>query len=295
MAEFVTGKPLKDCLRSIFVNAKRELIIMSPYINLSDDIRKLLRRHINKEHLHLIIIFGKNEKDPNKSLLEEDFYFFKQFRFVSIIYAPNLHAKYYGNDHESLTTSMNLIEYSLKNNIEFGSYFNHKLNIPTLFSEDSNVYNYVHRIINFKTNFIIFIKRPCFIYDTNNYNRNKYIDSYILYDQYNNRGEYDNKVQFTDFPQQLESADNDNKYVYCGFCIKCGKEIHFDISQPYCPKCKIDWEKDGAKELRYEEYDHFTGDPSCGNTCKKYPILKRNFKKANDFLGPFELNKNENY
>lgn len=295
MAEFVTGKPLKDCLHSILVNAKRELIIMSPYIALSDDIKKLLRRHINKEQLHIIIIFGKNEKQPTKSLSKEDFDFFSQFPFVSIIYVPNLHAKYYGNDRESVVTSMNLLESSINKNIEFGCYFSYKSNKPSIIPEDENVYEYVHMIIAHKTNNVIYIKRPCFTYDVNNYNRNKYIGSYILYNQYNSRGEYENKVQFTDFPPQLEYADNNNKYIYCGFCIGCGKEIHFDINQPYCPKCKTDWEKDGEKELRYEEFDHFTGELSCGNTCKKYPILKRNFKKANDIFGPFELNKNDNY
>lgn len=294
MAEFVTGKPLKECLRSILVNAKRELIIMSPYIALSDDIKKLLRRHINKEQLHIIIIFGKNEEQPNKSLHKEDFDFFSQFPFISIIYVPNLHAKYYCNENDSLVTSMNLLGYSIKKNIEFGYYYK-KTNLPKLFSESANVYNYVRFIMDHDTNSVIYIKRPCFKFDPHNYNRNQYIESHILYDQYNDFSEYDTGKRFEDFHLALEYADNNNRYTRCGFCIRCGKEIHFDIMQPFCPECRCEWEKNGTEDFAYEEFDHFTGEPSCGNTCKKYPILKRNFKKANDIFGPFDLSQNDNY
>ena len=50
----------------------------------------------------------------------EDFDYFKEFKNISIVYVPTLHAKYYANESKGVITSLNLYDYSFKNNIEFG-------------------------------------------------------------------------------------------------------------------------------------------------------------------------------
>jgi hypothetical protein len=58
-----------------------------------------------------------------KSWSIDDLDYFKGFRNVEIRYNENLHAKYYANESSSIITSLNLYEYSMKNNIGSGVLF----------------------------------------------------------------------------------------------------------------------------------------------------------------------------
>ena len=121
MAKFITGKELTEEVYDIIHKAKKDLLIVSPYIKLDDYFKKeLFENHKKNAELHIIIAFGKNEKNPHKSLKEKDLNYFKDFPNVSIIFIPNLHAKYYANENKGIVTSINLYDYSFKNNVEFG-------------------------------------------------------------------------------------------------------------------------------------------------------------------------------
>ena len=120
MAKFITGNELTEEIYEIIHKAKKQLLIVSPYIKLDDYFKKEVFKHqIKNDELHVVIAFGKNEKNPQKSFKKEDFEYFKEFRNISIVYVPNLHAKYYGNEKKGVITSINLYDYSFKNNIVF--------------------------------------------------------------------------------------------------------------------------------------------------------------------------------
>lgn len=118
MAKFVTGEELEKVVYDIIWDAENTLIIVSPYIKLDQYFQRLFDKHSNNPKLHIIIVFGKNEGAVNRSLSKQDFDFFKKFLNVSIVYVPNLHAKYYGNEKKGVIPSINLYDYSFKNNIE---------------------------------------------------------------------------------------------------------------------------------------------------------------------------------
>jgi hypothetical protein len=120
MAKFLNRFQSTDALKIIILEAERQLILISPYVKLNSDLRNSLSTHLNKPELELIIVYGKNEEDKRKSISEEDYDFFKSFSTVSIRYHKRLHAKMYANDVQCLTTSMNLHNYSLRENIETG-------------------------------------------------------------------------------------------------------------------------------------------------------------------------------
>ena len=96
------------------------MILISPYIKLSYELKRVLEAHRNKPKLELTIVYGKNEEDKRRSISDDDYDFFKTFSSVSIRYHKRLHAKMYANDFHCLITSMNLHDYSLKENIETG-------------------------------------------------------------------------------------------------------------------------------------------------------------------------------
>jgi len=120
MARFVTEDKLNSEIQTLFEEAKKELLIISPFIKLSDRLKDILKRRVADPELKVVLVFGKNESNKRRSLSNEDFSFFKQFANIKIYYEPRLHAKYYSNEKKAVLSSMNLLEYSQNNNIEFG-------------------------------------------------------------------------------------------------------------------------------------------------------------------------------
>lgn len=120
MAKFITGKELAEEVYDIIHDAKKQLLILSPYVKLDGYFKKLFSKHKNNSELHIIVAFGKNPRNPERSLKSEDLQYFMDFPNVSVIFIPTLHAKYYANEKKGIVTSINLYDYSFKNNVEFG-------------------------------------------------------------------------------------------------------------------------------------------------------------------------------
>lgn len=160
MNKFITGENLENAVYEIIWEAKKNLLIVSPFIKLDDYFKRLFDNHINNPKLHILIVFGKNETEKNKSLSNEDFNYFKKFLNISIVYIPNLHAKYYGNEKKGVITSINLYDYSFKNNIEFGVYS--ELNLLSKYRKnaDNEAWQTCYNLA--EKSEAIFIKRPVY-------------------------------------------------------------------------------------------------------------------------------------
>ncbi|MBR9847751.1 MAG: hypothetical protein GYB35_17400, partial [Algicola sp.] len=141
MSTFLTGKKLEEAIDNIIWEANEILLLVSPFIKLDNHFKELFKQHVYNDKLHIIIVFGKNEKKVSKSFSREDFDFFKKFPKVSIIYASKLHGKYYGNEKKGVVTSINLYDYSFINeNIEFGVYSEQSI-LDKIISTGNNVDN----------------------------------------------------------------------------------------------------------------------------------------------------------
>ncbi|WP_210416850.1 phospholipase D-like domain-containing protein [Echinicola soli] len=160
MSKFLTGKELEDTVYDIIWETENTLMIVSPFIKLDDYFKKLFDKHENNPRIHLLLVFGKNEKSVKKSMSKADFDYFKKFLNVSIVYVPNLHAKYYGNEKKGIITSINLYDYSFKNNIEFGVFSQQSLLGRFKQSADNDAWNECMEIA--ENNEVVFIKRPVF-------------------------------------------------------------------------------------------------------------------------------------
>jgi hypothetical protein len=136
MGKFITGKNLENVVYEIIWEAQQNLLIVSPFIKLDDYFIRLFDNHLNNPNLHILIVFGKNEREISRSLSKNDFIYFRKFLNISIVYVPNLHAKYYGNEKKGVITSMNLYDYSFKNNVEFGVYS--ETNILSKFTKNAD-------------------------------------------------------------------------------------------------------------------------------------------------------------
>lgn len=307
MSKFLTDKELEETIYDIIWQAEQSLLIVSPYIKLDKYFKDLFEKHINNHKLRLTIVFGKNEKDVNRSLRNTDFDFFKQFPNVSIIYVPDLHAKYYGNEKKGMITSINLYDYSFKNNIEFGVYSEQTILNKFSKSADNDAWNYCMDLAHdFET---IYIKRPVYKAKKAIINLGKeYIKSEVLLDLTDNfygkqKNKGDSGKRLDDFPDELDfnidtrpervwedieenhsepakqnGSQIDNK-SNVGYCIRTGEEIEFNPEKPMSTKAFKMWSKYGDKDYQ-EKYCHFTGEKSNGETSFARPILRKNWKKA---------------
>lgn len=298
MSKFLTGKQLEEAIYDIIWEAQQTLLIVSPYIKLDDYFKKLFNHHLNNPKVHLIIVFGKNEQNIHKSLSKDDFDYFKQFPFISIIYVPQLHAKYYGNELKGVITSINLYDYSFIHNIEFGVFKESGLFDKYKKSVDNDAWNQCIEIAS--TNEVVFIKRP--VYENRkmiiNLGKN-YIKSDILVDSTNkfyekNQVLIHNTKLLDDYPDELELGaislerpirkettppQLDKKSVpptitkpENGYCIRTGVTIKYNPKQPMSREAWLIWNE--YKNPHFpEKFCHKTGKKSNGKTSMNQPIL----------------------
>ncbi len=113
MAEFLNTKGLSEWIPKIINDTKRELVILAPYLQLSDKIYQCLK-DVNARGVETTLIYRENklnEKEKLKLLSLDN---------LNLMYHPNLHAKCLLNENYLLISSINLYEYSEKNNREMG-------------------------------------------------------------------------------------------------------------------------------------------------------------------------------
>ena len=256
---FLTGKELSEKIYDIIYNSEKYLLILSPFIQLDTYFKnEVFKTHLNNSSVHIIIGFGKNENNVNKSFKKEDFDYFMQFTNITIVYIPNLHAKYYGSESKSVVTSMNLIDYSFINNIEFGVYAEKKLISLNQNSFFESAVNTCFKVI--EEGYTVFVKRPKYekksIFEKNytgsdvdlnliddlikspnilkrkfsEFRKEKYVNS-ALKDKRKSREEY--------HIQNSNSQNEDAKKK--GHCIRCRTTISLNIKKPLCGNCYEKW------------------------------------------------------
>lgn len=159
MAEFLKGTKLVSEIETLIEKADEYLWLISPYINLYDRIKDILKLKKTSLTLSIIIIFGKNEED--KTLCREDFNFLKEFPNIIIGYEQRLHARYYASEDFSIITSMNLHQFSHNNNIEAGIKFKSREWLSLSGDGvDTGAFDYFNDVVDNAT--IIFQKEPVF-------------------------------------------------------------------------------------------------------------------------------------
>ena len=117
MAEFLTTTGTSHHIEQIIIKAKDTLTLVTPYLKLS---RTLTERLIDADRngVRITLIYGKSElgKSENERL--------SALKNLELWFCENLHAKCYHNEDSMIITSMNLYEFSEKNNREMGILIN---------------------------------------------------------------------------------------------------------------------------------------------------------------------------
>lgn len=196
MAEFLTTNGTSYHIENVIIGAKKKLTLVSPYLQISKTFFERLKDASSK-NVEIKIIYGKDELKPNeKNSLAE-------LKNIELFFFENLHAKCYFNESEMVITSMNMYEFSEKNNREMGVFIT-KLKDSELFDKAVNEANSI-----IQSSELIPLSRI---------KRNFYQNSEI------------NKID-----------NSKKKKPNRGYCIRCEQRIPYDIEKPYCWDCFSVW------------------------------------------------------
>jgi hypothetical protein len=144
MAQFLNTDGLREWIPRLISEAERELVIIVPYIKTSDLMyQKLIEA--NERGVESVIVYReealpKNEKDKLLAISN-----------LKLLHHPNIHAKCYLNQDSLIITSMNMYEYSEKNNREMGILFHPewmKRNLTSYTSVYDDTVEEIRNIIN---------------------------------------------------------------------------------------------------------------------------------------------------
>jgi hypothetical protein len=269
MAKFITGDELNSELSKLIETAEQELYLISPFIKLHERIKEKLRLLAKDPIVEIIIVYGKKRNN----LEGADLQFLTNLPNIEIRYEARLHAKYYANEVDGLLTSMNLVEFSHNNNIEFGVLTkSSSLSFWNRISADNEVddaaFNYFLDVV--ADSELCFKRTPKF--------KNEFADDP---DDYTHS---ETLVDTFTGSQTTSSFFDVRKQKAPGYCIRTGKQIQFNPQKPFTYEAFKDWAR--YKNRDYcEKFCHFSGELSSGETSFSFPIMKKNYKKAKEIFG----------
>jgi len=113
MAVFLNTKRLNHWIPQVIKEAKKEVVLIVPYISISRNILKALQ-DADKRGVQIFLIYRENK------LSTEEREKLKSISNINLLCHPNIHCKTYYNGEILVISSMNLYEYSEKNNREMG-------------------------------------------------------------------------------------------------------------------------------------------------------------------------------
>lgn len=116
MAVFLNTKKISYWLNRLIRESEKEVILIVPYIKTSKDVFNSLK-FADHNQIQITIIYRED-----KLTLEEKSKI-SQLKNLNLLHHPNVHCKCFFNGKMLILSSMNLYEYSEKNNREMGTLF----------------------------------------------------------------------------------------------------------------------------------------------------------------------------
>ncbi|MDQ0638168.1 hypothetical protein QF042_001733 [Pedobacter sp. W3I1] len=267
MIKFLDGDAISAKIIQTIKEADVYLTLVSPYIKLTNKIKsELTYLGKNKPEVEIEVVFGKNDKTPNKSLSNEDFEFLKTLQNIRISYVKELHAKIYCSEDRLMLTSLNLHEFSQAYNFEAAFVIEKPSSILAALNNSktelawNEALEFVDKVIESST--------PV-------YHKGKVYETSWLGFFTKLVEEYDEDNSETFFKKPMTTKDS----IHLGFCIRTGVNIPFNLKAPYSDTAYKSWKRYGNENYK-EKYCHYSGEISDGETSLKSPILKKNWKEA---------------
>ncbi len=202
MAEFLTTLGVSHEIEDIIIKANEKLILLSPYLQLSDILKQRLLDASNRG-VEIIVIYGKDELKSNERA------FLSDLDNLNLGYLENLHAKCYYNESKMVLSSMNLYEFSERNNREMGILIK-KAENKILYEDSLRECESIINISDIQVNGYCIVCRKKMKYNFN-----------------------------TPYCKEHYKKGKDGYYrVYSGsYCLLCGSKTRATKKKPLCKSC----------------------------------------------------------
>ncbi len=206
MAKFLTTAGTISAIEEIINTARNNIVLISPYVKVPATLYQNLSQ-ADVKGVSITMIYGKNKMmdlDVKRQL--------EKLKHCSIYFLENLHAKCYFNEDSMVITSMNLYDFSERNNREMG--------ILLTLVEDSDIYNNTYdeykRILGLSQ--VI----PTGTRDTEplHAEQTKQPPKKLIH-------------QESFLRRPISELFGPKK----GHCIRCGSRIDYDLNEPLCKEC----------------------------------------------------------
>jgi phosphatidylserine/phosphatidylglycerophosphate/cardiolipin synthase-like enzyme len=113
MVEVLDTTDISGKIIDIIQDAKSKLILIMPRLLLTDKLKELLEEK-SENNVEIYVVFAEDDIPLNENN------WFNSIETIRLFFCKNLHATFYLNEKELLTTSMNLIDFTKVDNIESG-------------------------------------------------------------------------------------------------------------------------------------------------------------------------------
>jgi hypothetical protein len=238
VADFLTTHATAYNIENIILNSKSKLVLVSPYLQVSKTFIERLT-DADERGVEMLVIYGKDKLAPE----ERDQ--LNRLKNLSLMFCENLHAKCYFNEDEMVITSMNMYEFSEKNNREMGVLIKRVVDAQAYNDAVLEIQSIVRASVKTERN----SSKQNSLTTTNKDNTTNTLNTNVLRQDIGKiLGGMFNKI-FT--------ADGKDAY-----CIRCGNRLEFDTLHPMCEKCYGEWAKYKKDDYK-ERFCH-----KCGNQAK---------------------------
>ncbi len=236
MPEFLTTLATTARIESIISKAKKHIILVSPYLRWSPLLFERLQE-ADRRNIPIVFIYGKNDLHPEQRTL------LSKIKNLSLFFSRNLHAKCYFNEQELIISSLNLHEYSERNNREMSVVFQAHEGV---FGEAATEVQLIMEAADLESGRPIALTRK------------------------------------SAAPQKSSNSGNAHprRNRNDGYCIRCRQPIPSDRAQPHCDPCESIWA--AYSNFEYEEcFCHACG--RSWSTCRARPLCRECFYESNSF------------
>lgn len=218
MVQFLKTTGITNEIEQLITNSKQQLYLITPYLQISPILKPLIRDLVLKIPTISITVVCRSDK-----INAEDMEFFQDLKIVKILALDNLHAKCYLNENSAIITSMNLYQFSERNNYEMGV----KIEKNVEKEQYDQLFDYVSIMLRESVKYEL------------------------------KRVEKDTPpLKTRELPQK-----NQENIRHSGYCIRCHNQMELNPDKPLCSKCYPIWAK--YSDPAYpEKYCHVCGKES---------------------------------
>ena len=242
MVKFYTTNGISAALDDLVKNAHKQLFLISPYLQISKNLRSLIKEADRQALIDIKVVCRKDSNWP-----PDDISFLQNLENAKIKSIEGLHAKIYLNESTAIITSMNLYLHSQQNNKEVGLIFDA--------IEDKEIYDQIFKEVTRliedaeKIQYKITIEKEQPITA---------------------------KQEIAKEKPSTKPIQKSDKMT--GYCIRCHAEMELNPDKPLCSKCYPIWAKYSDKSYP-EKYCHVCGKESKQSVGK--PVCYSCYKKLN--------------